>query len=132
MAIPLAFVSLASVRDVYLGGLFQRWSPLHVAIVAFTLCSAVFLPIARARDAEGLRTLLRRRGDLFWVNVTSAIAWISLLPGAASDRGVVPADSRSLASRDGRCAGGDAGHQPAPPQNVARRWPSRGKSRGPS
>jgi len=75
--VSLAFVGLASVRDVYLGGLFQRWSPLHVAIVAFTLCTVVFLPIARAQHPEGLRTLLRRPGALFWVNVTSAIAWIS-------------------------------------------------------
>ena len=75
--VSLAFVALASVRDVYLGGLFQRWSPLHVAIVAFTLCSVVFLPIAWARDPKGLRILLRRPGELFWVNVTSAIAWIS-------------------------------------------------------
>lgn len=73
----LAFVCLASVRDVYLAGLFQRFSPLHVAIVAFTLCSLVFLPIARSQQPESLRTLLRRPLELFWVNATSAIAWIA-------------------------------------------------------
>ena len=51
---------LASVRDVYLGSLFQRLSPLPVAIGAFTLCSAVFLPIAWAQQSESLRALVRR------------------------------------------------------------------------
>ena len=71
------FVCLASVRDVYLGGLFQHQSPLTVAIIAFGVCSAIFLPIALARSRGALRTLLRRPGDLFWVNATSAFAWIA-------------------------------------------------------
>ena len=75
--LSLAFVCLASARDVYLGGLFQRFSPLHIAIVAFTLCSLIFLPIACAQQPESLRALLHRPLDLFWVNATSAIAWIA-------------------------------------------------------
>ena len=46
----LAFTALASVRDVYFGGVFQSTSPLGVAVVAFTLCSLLFLPIALARS----------------------------------------------------------------------------------
>lgn len=71
------FMCLASVRDVYFGGLFQRLSPLDVAVVAFALCSLVFLPIALAKSPNSLRTLLHRPREFFWVNVTSALAWIA-------------------------------------------------------
>lgn len=73
----VAFVCLASVRDVYLGGLFQRVSPLLVAVGVFTLCTLVFLPIAFVHSRDSLAALLRRPGDLFWVNATSAIAWLA-------------------------------------------------------
>jgi len=76
-AASFAFVCLASVRDVYLAGLFQRSSPLGLALVAFSLCSVVFLPIAFARSPDSLRVLLRRPRELFWVNATSALAWIA-------------------------------------------------------
>jgi len=75
--VSVAFVCLAAVRDVYLGGLFQRVSPLRVAVVAFTLCTLVLLPIALLRARESLAVLLRQSGDLFWVNVTSALAWLA-------------------------------------------------------
>ncbi len=73
----LVFTGLAAVRDVYLGGLFQRLSPLLVAVVAFTLCAAVFLPIALFRNPGSLRLLLRRPRELFWINATTAVAWIA-------------------------------------------------------
>jgi drug/metabolite transporter (DMT)-like permease len=73
----LAFVCLASVRDVYLAGLFQRSSPLSVALVAFVLCAAVFLPIAATRSPRSLRLLRERPRELFWINATSGLAWIS-------------------------------------------------------
>ena len=73
----VAFMCLASVRDVYLGGLFQRLSPLSVAVVAFALCSIVFFPIALARSPDSLRALLHRPRALFWINATSALAWIA-------------------------------------------------------
>jgi drug/metabolite transporter (DMT)-like permease len=76
-AASAAFACLASVRDVYLGGLFQRVSPLHVAVIAFTLCALVFLPMAATRHRAGLRALLARPGDLVWINATSAAAWIA-------------------------------------------------------
>jgi hypothetical protein len=73
----VAFVCLAAVRDVYLGGLFQRVSPLSVAMVAFTLCTLILLPIALVQSRASLAGLLRRPGDLLWVNLTSAIAWLA-------------------------------------------------------
>ena len=75
----LAFTCLAAVRDVYFGGLFQSTTPLGVAVVAFTLCTVTFLPIALARDRAGVGRLLSRRRELFWVNVTTGLAWISFL-----------------------------------------------------
>jgi hypothetical protein len=74
-----AFVGLAAVRDVYLAGLFQRVSPLLVAMVAFALCTLVFLPIGLVQSRGSLAVLRRRPRDLFWVNVTSAMAWLAFL-----------------------------------------------------
>src|SRR6185369_6457535 len=71
------FTCLAALRDVYFGGLFQSTSPLGVAVIAFGLCTAVFLPIALVRSPAGMRTLLRRRRELFWVNAATALAWIA-------------------------------------------------------
>jgi len=76
-AASLLFVCLASVRDVYLGGLFQRVSPLLLAIVAFSLCSVIFLPIAVAKSPDSFRTLRGRLRQLLWVNVTTGLAWVS-------------------------------------------------------
>ena len=73
----LAFTALAAVRDVYFAAVFQRVSPLLVGVVAFSLCSIVFLPIALARSSASVVRLLRRPRDLVWVNVTTALAWIS-------------------------------------------------------
>ena len=77
--VSVAFVGLAAVRDVYLGGLFQRVSPLLVAMVAFALCTLVFLPIGLVHSRGSLVVLQRRPRDLFWVNVTSAMAWLGFL-----------------------------------------------------
>jgi len=76
-ATSLLFVCLASIRDVYLGGLFQRVSPPVLAIVAFSLCSIVFLPIAAARHPESFRRLRQRLSQLFLINVTTGLAWIA-------------------------------------------------------
>jgi len=73
----LAFTALASVRDVYFGGVFQSTSPLGVAVVAFTLCSLLFLPIALARSPDSFRVLRLRWRELLGINVTTGLAWIS-------------------------------------------------------
>lgn len=73
----LAFTALASVRDVYFGGVFQSTSPLGVAAVAFTLCSLLFLPIALARNRGSFRVLRDRWRELLGINVTTGLAWIS-------------------------------------------------------
>jgi len=80
-AVSVGFVCLAAVRDVYLGGVFQRITPLLIAIVAFTLCTVVFLPTAIVSSRNSLAILRHRLSDLFWVNITSAIAWITFLYG---------------------------------------------------
>ena len=69
----LAFTALASVRDVYFGGVFQSTSPLGVAAVAFTLCSLLFLPIALARNPASFRVLRRRWRELLGINVTTGL-----------------------------------------------------------
>ncbi len=75
--LSVVFVCLAAGRDVYFGALFQRVHPLAVALTAFPPCTLVFLPIALARDRAGLARLGRHAGTLVWINVTSAIAWLS-------------------------------------------------------
>jgi hypothetical protein len=77
--VSVAFVGLAAVRDVYLGGLFQRVNPLFVATVAFSLCTLVLLPQTLARSRDSLAVLQRRSRALLWVNVTSAVAWLAFL-----------------------------------------------------
>lgn len=76
--VSVGFVCLAAVRDVYLGGLFQLINPLLIVIVAFTLCTIVFLPaIIGSRDS--VMVLRRRPVALLWVNVVSATAWLSFM-----------------------------------------------------
>jgi len=77
--VSTAFVVLAAIRDVVLGGLVQRASPLFVATTAFTLCTLLLLPIAFVRSRDSLATLLRRPRDLFWVNVASMLAYLAFL-----------------------------------------------------
>jgi drug/metabolite transporter (DMT)-like permease len=75
--LSVAFVGLASVRDVYFGGLLQRVHPLVVALTAFSLCTLGFLAVAVARDRAGLAALLRHGRRLALVNLTTALAWLS-------------------------------------------------------
>ncbi len=75
--LSVVFVGLAAGRDVYFGALFQHVHPLAVALTAFTLCTLVFLPIALVRDRAGLARLRRHAGTLVWINVTTAVAWLS-------------------------------------------------------
>jgi drug/metabolite transporter (DMT)-like permease len=77
--VSVVFVCLASVRDVYLGGLFQRVSPPLIAIVAFLLGSAVFLPIGAIAARRSFAVLWRQRRVLLWVNISTAGAWIAFL-----------------------------------------------------
>ena len=75
--LSVVFVCLAAGRDVYFGALFQRVHPLAVALIAFTLCTLVFLPIALVRDCAGLARLRRHAGTLVAINATTALAWTS-------------------------------------------------------
>jgi len=73
------FVLIGATRDVVLGGLVQTVSPLFVAATAFTLCTALLLPVAFLRSRDSLILLLRRPRELLWVNLTSMIAYIGFL-----------------------------------------------------
>ncbi len=73
----LVFTAMAAVRDVYFAGVFQEVSPLLVGVVAFSLCSIVFLPIALVRSPASVGRLLRRPRELVGVNATTALAWIA-------------------------------------------------------
>lgn len=77
-AVSVAFVCLAAVRDVYLGGLFQRLNPLLVVVVAFTLCTIVFLP-ALCSSRDSIMALRSQPYALLWVNVISATAWLGFM-----------------------------------------------------
>lgn len=78
-AVALSFACLAATRDVYLGGLFQRVSPSAVALVAFGACTGILLPVALACYDDALGILRRQASALFWVNITSAVGWLSFL-----------------------------------------------------
>lgn len=77
--VSAGFVCLASVRDVYLGGLFQRTSPPLIAIFAFIFGSAVFLAIGAASARQSFAVLWQHWGVLLWVNISTASAWIAFL-----------------------------------------------------
>ena len=72
----LAFTGMAAGRDVYFGGLFQRLNPLVVAVIAFTLCSVVFLPLAWVKSPGSFTRLARRPREVVWINATTASAWL--------------------------------------------------------
>ena len=72
------FVCLASVRDVYLGGFFQRVNPLLVALLAFSLCTVLFSPAVFACHRKNA-ILPRQISKLIWLNVTTAAAWLTFL-----------------------------------------------------
>src|SRR5262245_56615673 len=74
----LVFTAMAAVRDVYFAGVFQEVSPLLVGVVAFSLCSIVFFPIALVRSPASVGRLLWRPRELAWVNATTALAWIAV------------------------------------------------------
>jgi len=75
--LSVVFVCLAAGRDVCFGALFQRVHPLAVALIAFTLCTLLFLPVALTTDRTGLAHLQRHAVALLWINATTAIAWTS-------------------------------------------------------
>ena len=77
--VSTTFVCLASVRDVYLGDIFQRVSPPLVAMLAFVLGSAIFLTVGLVGARQSFPILWEERRTLFWVNISTASAWIMFL-----------------------------------------------------
>jgi drug/metabolite transporter (DMT)-like permease len=74
----VAFVLFAAVRDVHFAAALQSHSPLHVAVITFTLGSVVFLS-ALAIRRQGLGVLRPWLREVIAINVTSAVAWICFL-----------------------------------------------------
>jgi len=77
--VSAGFVCLASVRDIYLGGLLQRVSPPLIALLAFIVGSAVFLLIGFINARQSFPVLWEQRRVLFSVNLSTASAWIAFL-----------------------------------------------------
>jgi drug/metabolite transporter (DMT)-like permease len=77
--VSVGFVCLAAVRDVYFGGLLQHRNPLEVAVVAFALRTLILLPVALMQSPADVVALLRRPRALWWVNASSALAWLGFL-----------------------------------------------------
>jgi len=78
-AVAVSYACLAATRDVYLGGLVQRVSPSSIALAAFGASTGIVLPIALACRDDALCSLRRQANALCWVNITSAVGWLSFL-----------------------------------------------------
>lgn len=67
--------------DVYTGNRLQSLSPLTIAAVSFTMAAVFFLGLDIGRNglARALRPLRTHRGDVVAINMTTALAWLTLL-----------------------------------------------------
>ena len=68
---------LTSFRDMYLWTLFQGVSPLHVAVLAFTLSAVFFLPVTLTRHRHDFRVLAKLPGQAILMNAACAVSWIA-------------------------------------------------------
>jgi hypothetical protein len=73
----VAFLLLTSFRDIYLWSIFQDFSPLHVAILAFGLSGLVFLPVTLTRHRHELRLLAAVPCEVLLMTVACAVSWIT-------------------------------------------------------
>jgi hypothetical protein len=73
----VAFLLLTSFRDIYLWSIFQDFSPLHVAILAFGLSGLVFLPMTLTRHRHEVRLLTAVPGDVLLMTTACAVSWIT-------------------------------------------------------
>src|SRR5262249_10749783 len=89
------FLLLASLRDIYLWSIFQDFSPLHVAILSFTLSGIFFLPLALTRHRQELRLLSKYPQEVILTNVACAVSWITYFSAL---RGLEPALAQMLSA----------------------------------
>jgi hypothetical protein len=73
----VVFLLLTSLRDMYLWSLFQGVSPLHVAILAFTLSGIFFLPATLSRHRGDFRLLAKSPYHAVLMNAACAVSWIT-------------------------------------------------------
>ena len=73
----VVFLLLTSLRDMYLWSLFQGVSPLHVAILAFTLSGIFFLPVTLTRHRGDFPLLARSPYQTVLMNAACAVSWIA-------------------------------------------------------
>jgi drug/metabolite transporter (DMT)-like permease len=72
----LTFALSQAFRDVYFAGVFQGTDFFTVILIAFSTSALVFCAVTLIRDPWGLAGLRRELSAVFWMNVTTAVAWI--------------------------------------------------------
>lgn len=76
----VGFAFLTAVVNVYAGNLFQSLRPADVAAISFSLACVLFTGIGLARHGiAALRPFIDRSQDVLAINVTTAVAWLTVL-----------------------------------------------------
>ena len=76
----VGFAFLTAVVDVYAGSLFQSLAPAEVVAISFSLACVLFTGIGLARyGMAALRPFVDQRRDVLAINVTTAVAWLTVL-----------------------------------------------------
>ncbi len=73
----LMFVITQAFRDVYFANAFQGIDFFLVILVAFAISAVAFAGVTMIRDPDALARMRGELPALAWINVTTAIAWIS-------------------------------------------------------
>jgi hypothetical protein len=73
----LVFVVSQAVRDVYFAAAFQGIDFFLVIVLAFTISAVGFGAVTLIREPGAFAKMRREPAALVWMNVTTAIAWIS-------------------------------------------------------
>lgn len=71
------FVLFSALRDVYLGGVFQRFSYFEVVVLTSLLCTLYFAAAVILRQPQQWLALRRNWRDALWINLATAAAWLS-------------------------------------------------------
>ncbi|MEQ4303970.1 ATP-grasp domain-containing protein [Plantactinospora sp. B6F1] len=76
----VVFAFLTAVVNVYAGSVFQSLSPAGVAAISFSLACVLFTGIGLARHGlAALRPFVDQGRDVLAINVTTAVAWLTVL-----------------------------------------------------
>ena len=77
MGFLLVFALTQGVQDAFFGNIFQTVSFWIVAVLAFTSGSVCFSLIAICRRPGQLNRLMQFKARLWWLNLSTALAWLS-------------------------------------------------------